>query len=88
MALEPRSIETNDANSQWEFVAQHGRLHFRFSMSGSVPLEFAEQALRDAVHRKNKAITSRGDGISLDLVLGGFPKEAIEDFGNVVFRGE
>jgi len=82
MALESiRWGSTGDCS--WHFENRNGQIHFSITVSGVVSQEFANKVLADAVIRKDKAIKF-GDGISLDLVLAGLRKEAINDFGQTL----
>ena len=80
--LEPRS-DSNDSKMQWRFWVDGDSLKFAIAVTGSVSVDFAKQALQDAIARKDKAILM-GDGMSLDLILGGLTKEAINDFGRAL----
>ena len=67
------------------FVRDGDRVTVEIHIKAEVSEPFAQKALMDAIARKNNAVLI-GDGISLDMLLGALPKEAINDFGSVIHR--
>jgi hypothetical protein len=86
MNLKPMQTNDESSHTEWSFWLDSGRVHFAIKVKGSVPVDFAESALADAVQRKNAAVIL-GDAISLDLLLAGLKKEALNDFGTIVEWG-
>lgn len=78
MSLDPVSSDVS-AKITWTFCKVSGQIQFVIAVGGAIPIDFANKALEDAKIRKEKAFLI-GDGISLDLILGGLTKKAIQEF--------
>lgn len=82
MNLEPM-IGGNDGKVSWHFEVIDNRLQFQINVSGSVSTEFAERVLENAIARQQQAIIA-GDAISLDFLIAGLRKEAINDLDSIL----
>lgn len=81
--MENPQYRDDDAQTSWMFKEVEQGIEVSVSFKGTIPIEFAKVILGHAVDLKDKAVIY-GDGISLDMILGGLPKEAINDFGRAI----
>lgn len=75
--------ENTQVETNWRFDIKEDRLLFEVSAKGSVSVDFAETVVVHSTERKNESVPI-GDGVSLDHLIAGLPKKALNDLAMVL----